>query len=118
MTTSNNINFTDKTALKAFILHILDEAKALDIVTHDFPHNSDISDIAIICSGRSSRHTQAIAHQIEEALREQGLKNIKIQGDKDGEWLLIDFGSIVVHMMQPQVRDYYQLEDLWKHREK
>lgn len=118
MTISNDTNFTDKSSLQAFILCALEEAKALDIVTQDFPDNADISDIAIICSGRSSRHTQAIAHQLETALRTNGLKQAKSQGDGQGEWLLIDLGSIVVHIMQPRVREYYQLEDLWQHRQK
>lgn len=115
MTTYNNIDFTDKSALQALIVTLLEEAKALDIYIHHFSHGNDIAESAVLCSARSSRHTHAIAHQLEKGLRRYGLRHAKIQGDVQGEWLVMDLGGIVIHVMQPQVRSYYQLETLWTH---
>ena len=95
------------------LLHELEVIKAIDIVSIDVSAQTTITDYMIICSGRSSRHVKAIAAHITEEMRVLGLKARANGGALGSDWILVDFGDFVVHIMQVEVREFYKLEDLW-----
>lgn len=95
------------------ILHILDDSKAADIQTLDVRALTTITDTMIICSGTSARHVKAISDHILEGLKEHKKELLGVEGTVDSEWVLVDLGRMVVHIMLPQTRDFYQLEKLW-----
>jgi len=100
--------------LKEFILNELEEIKAKDISVIALPDDSTIADYMIVCSGTSSRHVKSIAILLIKALKEANKPPIGIEGEDASEWVLVDCGDVVVHVMQPTTRDYYQLEKLWE----
>lgn len=95
------------------LLAALEDLKALDIKILDVKNLTSITDIMLIASGRSSRQVKALADHIAETAKANGIKVLGLEGDQQGEWVLIDLGDIIVHIMQPEIRDYYQLEKLW-----
>ena len=95
------------------ILHILDDSKAADIQTLDVRALTTITDTMIICSGTSARHVKAISDHILEGLQEYKRECLGVEGTEDSEWVLVDLGRMVIHIMLPQTRDFYQLEKLW-----
>lgn len=95
------------------LITALEDMKAVDIRTIDVRKQTSITDMMIIATGRSNRQVRAISDKILETAKQIGLPPIGIEGQKDGEWVLVDLGDFVVHIMQPAVRDYYQLEKLW-----
>ena len=100
--------------LKNFVVEQLEEIKANDIKVIELPEENTITDYMIICSGTSSRHVKSIAVLLIKALKERNTPPIGIEGESDSEWVLVDCGDVVVHVMQPTTRDYYQLEKLWE----
>ena len=99
--------------LKSLILTALDDMKALDIVQLDVNGKTSVTDLFIIASGTSSRHVKAIASTVSSDAKKQGNKPLGVEGETLGEWVLVDLGDIVVHVMQPHVREFYDLEKLW-----
>ena len=99
--------------LLAFIVDKIDDMKGRDIITLDVRGKSSITDTMIICSGNSNRHVSAIAHNLASEARHAGLDLLSVEGELTGEWVLVDLGDVVVHVMQPAVRAYYNLEELW-----
>jgi ribosome-associated protein len=95
------------------ILGALDEAKAEDICQLDVRKLTDITDFMVIASGTSHRHVHAMADRVREAGHQQRLRPIGIEGDVENDWILIDYAHVVVHLMMPQVREFYSLERLW-----
>lgn len=95
------------------IYQALADAKAQDIKVLDVRKVTDFTDYMIVASGTSSRHVQTLAQKIRERLREHGIKPVGSEGEQVGDWVLIDFGDVVAHVMRPQVRDFYNLEKLW-----
>jgi ribosome-associated protein len=113
-----------KLQLQQIIADTLDENKAADILTLDVRKLTDIADYMIICSGLSDRHLKSLADHIIDAARKHGYKPMGIEGDLAGlnnvpgfaphnEWILVDFGDIIVHIMLPHAREFYGLEKLW-----
>jgi len=94
----------------------LEDLKAVDIKILDVRKLTTITDIMIITSGRSNRQVRALADKVLETAKQNKYELIGIEGQQEGEWILIDLGDIVVHIMQPVVRDYYQLEKLWSEK--
>lgn len=99
--------------LKKHILAAIDDAKGLDVSVLDVRKLTDFTDTMIIASGTSSRHVTTLASKIVARLREHGVRPSGVEGEKPGEWVLIDYSDIVVHLMHPQIRDFYNLEKLW-----
>jgi ribosome-associated protein len=95
------------------VLNQLEDAKAEQVVAMDLTGKSTIADTMVVASGRSSRHVNAIADQVVEELYKQGLKNIRIQGVPQCDWVLVDAGDVIVHIFRPEVRSFYNLEKLW-----
>jgi ribosome-associated protein len=95
------------------LLSQLDDAKAEEVITMDLSEKSTIADTMVVASGRSGRHVNAIADQVVEALAKQGLKNIRIEGVPQCDWVLVDAGDVIVHVFRPEVRSFYNLEKLW-----
>ena len=91
----------------------LEDAKAKDIVMLDVSKISDFTDCMVVASGTSNRHVSSVADRVTDKLRELGLRPIGTEGHKTGDWVLVDFGDVVVHVMREQVRDFYNLEKLW-----
>ena len=100
--------------LKDYVVEQLEEIKALDIKVIELPEQNTIADYMIICSGTSSRHVKSIGILLIKALKEKNMPPIGIEGEDASEWVLVDCGDVVVHVMQPTIRDYYQLEKLWE----
>jgi ribosome-associated protein len=95
------------------VLARLDDNKAADTVTIDFKGKSSIADFMVVTSGRSSRHVGAIAHNLVEALEKSGARNIRVEGMRQSDWVLIDAGDVIVHVFRPEVREFYNLEKMW-----
>ena len=100
-------------ALKNEIIKTLDINKALDIVSIDLEGKSSVADFMIIASGTSSRHIQALSEQVLEMLKDNGIKNSKIEGIDSSEWKLVDGIDIIVHIFHPEKRKFYELEKIW-----
>jgi ribosome-associated protein len=91
----------------------LDEAKGIDIQVLDVRGRTSFADYLVIASGRSDRHVRALAERTTEFARDAGLPTLGTEGARQGDWVLVDLGDIVVHLMHPTARAYYQLEKLW-----
>jgi len=100
--------------LKDFVVEQLEEIKAQDLKVIDLPEDSSIADYMVICSGTSSRHVKSIAVLLIKSLKENEKPPIGVEGEDASEWVLVDCGDVIVHVMQPATRDYYQLEKLWE----
>ena len=101
-------------ALLALILQTLEDHKAEDVVVIDLAGKSTIGDHMVVASGRSSRQVIALADQLVQALKAQGLVGITPEGIRQGDWVLIDAGDVIVHLFRPEVREFYGLEKMWE----
>ncbi len=99
--------------LKKIIIQTLDINKALDIVSIDLKHKSSMADYMIIASGTSSRHIQSLSEQVLDKLKDNGIKNSKIEGKDSNEWKLVDGIDLVIHIFHPEKRKFYELEKMW-----
>lgn len=95
------------------LVKALDDLKAIDIQVLDVSKLTTITDTMIIASGRSDRQVKALADKLLEAAKELGLAPLGIEGAQKGDWILVDLGDVVAHLMHPTARAYYQLEKLW-----
>ena len=91
----------------------LQDNKAVDVQLINVRERSSIADILVIASGNSSRHVKAMAEYLTQMLKTKGQPALGVEGEKDGEWVLVDAGDIIVHLMLPQIREFYNLESLW-----
>ena len=99
--------------LKNKILKILDNNKALDVVSIELEGKSSIADYMIVASGTSSRHIQALSEQVLEEFKKSGIINCKIEGSDSYDWKLIDGIDLIVHIFNPEKRKFYELEKMW-----
>ena len=99
--------------LKQIVLNTLEEMKAQDIKSLDVRGKTSITDIMIFASGTSDRHVKSLAESVAFQSKQAGQAPLGTEGTLEGEWALVDLNGVVVHIMQPKVRDFYQLERLW-----
>tara|TARA_Y100000992_G_scaffold287501_1_gene240347 strand:+ start:448 stop:798 length:351 start_codon:yes stop_codon:yes gene_type:complete len=99
--------------LKKIIIQTLDKNKAQDIVSIDLKDKSSMADYMIIASGTSSRHIQSLSEQVLEMLKNNGLKDSKIEGKESNEWKLVDGIDLIIHIFHPEKRKFYELEKMW-----
>ena len=99
--------------LKSVVIDTLDLNKSQDIVTIDLKDKSSMADYMIIASGTSSRHIQSLSEQVLEKLKDNGIKNSKIEGKESNEWKLVDGIDLIVHIFHPEKRKFYELEKIW-----
>jgi ribosome-associated protein len=93
--------------------HALDEMKAVNVKVLDVRKLTDIADTMIIASGNSDRHVRSIADRVVEHAKKAGFRPMGVEGERDGEWVLVDLQDVIVHIMLPRVREFYRLESLW-----
>jgi ribosome-associated protein len=99
--------------LQRVIVDGLEDVKAQNIVVFDTEHLSSLFERVIIASGTSNRQTKALAASVREAVKQAGQVPPRVEGEVNGEWIIVDCGSAVVHLMQPNIREYYHLEEIW-----
>ena len=99
--------------LEKIVLNTLDLNKAQDIVSINLKDKSSMADYMIIASGTSSRHIQSLSEQVLEKLKDNGIKNSKIEGKESNEWKLVDGIDLIIHIFHPEKRKFYELEKIW-----
>lgn len=99
--------------LQRAIVDGLEDVKAQDIQVFNTEHLSPLFERVMIASGTSNRQTKALAASVRDAVRDAGFAKPRMEGEDNGEWIIVDCGQAVVHIMQPNIRQYYHLEDLW-----
>lgn len=99
--------------LQELVLETLDDTKAKNVTTLDVQELTDVTDTMIICSGTSKPHLRTMADKLVEKSKANGTPPLGVEGDAKSEWILVDLGDIVVHIMLPDIRERYSLEKLW-----
>ena len=112
-TTSESVAKKDTQKLQRSIVDGLEDVKAQDIQVFNTEHLSPLFERVIVASGTSNRQTRALAASVRDAVREAGFGKPRVEGEENGEWIIVDCGQAVVHIMQPAIRQYYHLEELW-----
>ena len=103
----------DHEQLKAFVVDKIENLKARDIIDLDVSGKSTVTDTMLVCSGNSKRHVISIAENVVVEAKQAGNPPLGIEGRETGDWVLVDLGDVVLHVMQDEARDFYQLEKLW-----
>jgi len=96
------------------VLTSLEDAKGEDIAPIDITGKSSLADYMVVATGRSQRHVAAIADRLVDDLKQAGGRNIRVEGLRTGDWVLIDAGDVIVHIFRPEVRAFYNLEKMWR----
>lgn len=99
--------------LLTIVLDTLSDGKAEDILSLDLAGKTTIADTMVVASGRSQRHVGALADQLLEKLKQEGVKGVRVEGMPLCDWVLIDAGDVVIHVFRPEVRQFYNLEKMW-----
>jgi ribosome-associated protein len=100
-------------SLEQIVAGALDDLKAVDVHSLDVRHLTTVTDTMVVASGRSDRHVRAIAGAVVEQCKKAGFRPLGVEGERSGEWVLVDLADLVVHVMLPRVREFYNLEKLW-----
>jgi len=103
----------DRRKLQRVIVDALEDVKAQDIKVYNTSAQSDLFDRVVIASGTSNRQTKALAWRVAQQVKAAGGEILAVEGEATGEWVLVDAGDAVVHIMQPAIRSYYRLEEIW-----
>ena len=93
---------------------VVSAKKALDVVALDMSEAVTYTDYFLICSGTSTRQTKALAEELQRRMRERGVRPARVEGEREAEWILLDYLDVVVHVFTPAARDFYRLEALWR----
>ena len=99
--------------LQRAIVDGLEDVKAQNVVVFNTEHLTPLFERVIVASGASNRQTKALANSVRETVKGRGMDVLRTEGEENGEWIIVDCGAAVVHVMQPAIRDYYHLEELW-----
>jgi len=99
--------------LRKQVLAALDELKAKDVKEIDVRGKTSIADILVIASGTSTRHVKSLADEVVRFVKKAGMMPLGVEGQREAEWVLVDLGDIIVHVMLPRIREFYGLERLW-----
>ena len=113
MSNSQDINGEDSDRLLEIVLTALDDMKGVDVRVIDVRDLTSITDRMVIVSGTSTRHVKALAENVALQAKQHGYKPLGIEGENAAEWVLVDLADVVVHVMMPEIRDFYALEKLW-----
>ena len=100
-------------SLKTVVIDALADMKALEVKVLDVRGLTDVADLMVIASGTSDRHVRSVAQRVVERTKEAGFRPHGVEGQQDGDWVLIDLSEMIVHVMLPRVREFYGLEKLW-----
>jgi ribosome-associated protein len=103
----------DVQKLQRTVVDALEDVKAQDLVVFDTEHLSSLFERVVVASGTSNRQTKALAASVRDKVRDAGFGKPRIEGEDNGEWIIVDCGAVVVHIMQPTIRGYYNLEEIW-----
>lgn len=103
----------DTQKLQRAIIDGLEDVKAQNIQVFDTEHLSPLFERVIVASGTSNRQTKALAASVRDAVRDAGFNKPRVEGEENGEWIIVDCGAAVAHIMQPAIRQYYHLEEIW-----
>lgn len=104
---------TDLNELKQVVINSLEDMKAKDITVLDVKPLTSVADLMVVASGTSNRHVKAIAENVREQVKKNNIQALGIEGQEAAEWVLVDLGDIIVHIMLPDTRRFYDLEKLW-----
>ena len=112
---SNSVGTEGMTSKKLLSLveSALEELKAQDVVSLEVSSITDLTDYMVIASGTSNRHVNSMAEHVELEAKKAGYRALGVEGKEESEWVLVDFADVVVHIMQPAIRSFYDLESLW-----
>lgn len=99
--------------LQQLVMDALEDLKAVDPVVIDVQGRTSITDLMFVASGNSNRHVKSIADNVVDKAKEAGIRPLGVEGEQGAEWILVDLGDAVVHVMLPKTRDLYRLEDVW-----
>ncbi len=99
--------------LKQIVRNALEDLKGLEIVSMDVRGLTSVTDHMLFCSGTSNRHVKSLANNVEVEAKKAGAKMLGSEGQQEGEWVLVDFGDVIVHVMLPETRAFYDLERMW-----
>lgn len=99
--------------LRNFVIDKADDMKARDIQVLDVHDKTSVADFMVVCSGNSKTHVRSIAEHVATEAKHAGIPPLGVEGGEQSEWVLVDLGDVVLHVMQESIRDFYQLEKLW-----
>jgi len=111
-TARTNKSVTTATLRKS-VIDALEELKAKDVREIDVRGKTSIADLLVIASGTSARHVKSIADEVAKFAKKAGVMPLGVEGETEGEWVLVDLGDVIVHVMLPRIREFYGLERLW-----
>ncbi|EIM01627.1 MULTISPECIES: ribosome silencing factor [Rhodanobacter] len=113
MSTARTHKAVTTAALRKSVIDALEELKAKDVREIDVRGKTSIADLLVIASGTSARHVKSIADEVGKFAKKAGVMPLGVEGEAEGEWVLVDLGDVIVHVMLPRIREFYGLERLW-----
>ncbi|EIL87329.1 iojap-like ribosome-associated protein [Rhodanobacter fulvus Jip2] len=113
MSTARTNKAVTTATLRQSVVDALDELKAKDVREIDVRGKTSIADLLVIASGTSARHVKSIADEVQKFAKKAGVYPLGVEGEGEGEWVLVDLGDVIVHVMLPRIREFYGLERLW-----
>ncbi|BFI95699.1 MAG: ribosome silencing factor [Rhodanobacter sp.] len=113
MSTNRKIKADSTAELRKTVVAALEELKAKDVREIDVRGKTSIADLLVIASGTSARHVKSIADEVVKFAKKAGVMPLGVEGEQEAEWVLVDLGDVIVHVMLPRIREFYGLERLW-----